>query len=327
MGIEQLSSKNVSDFEPGPQDIHEYDPVDYFRRIVAEDLAPGELRDQTVLRDIDECRGGRPDTLVAGLVNATDADDTYSRRWEHFASRHASEQLIDLAREVADRVVARDGFSAAADQAGMISIWRATRARGVMPEAAAWVEEQSVKAVPVSMRFVNGLYYFWTGRDGGVTTSQDRIKIRRAITDSARSTYVNGTLLANALYPKEPFQILRLITQTGENTTREAFSDWRALAPVLLDGARQHPEILIPELANLAGDRNSGTVGARDVYPPSFAYPYTMERKNVEALFGDRVDELLLLFVQYSGTNAWALRPKEEASKWLEEKGTGGRSA
>jgi hypothetical protein len=327
MGVEQLSRSHVSDFEPGPQDVHEYDPVDYFRRIVAEDLAPGELRDQTVLRDLDEWKAGRPDTLVARLVNATDADDTYARRWEHFASRHASEQLIDVAREAADRVIARDGPSAAADQAGLISIWRATRERGIMPETAAWVEEQSVRAVPVSIRFVNSLYYFWTGHDGRVTTSEDRIKIRRAITDAVRSTHVNGALLAKALYPKEPFQIVRLITETGENTTLKAFSEWRDFAEVLLDGARLHPEILIPELANLAGDRNSGTVGARDVYPPNFAYPYTMERKNVEALFGDRVDELLMLFIKYSGANAWALRPKEEASKWLREKGSGGTSA
>lgn len=327
MGIEQLSRRNVSDFEPGPQDTHEYDPVDYVRRIVAEDLAPGELRDQTVLRDLDEWTAGKRETLVAGLVNATDADDTYSRRWEHFASRHGSEQLIELAGEVADRVVARDGASAAADHPALISIWRATRNYGVMPETAAWVEEQSVKAVPVSMRFVNTLYYFWTGHDGGVTTSQDRIKIRRAITDGVRSTHVNGTLLANALYPKEPFHIVRLITQTGEDSTPAAFSEWSDFAEVLLDGARLHPEILIPELANLAGDRNSGTVGAMDVYPPNFAYPYTMERENVQALFGDRVDELLMLFVQYSGANAWALRPKEEASRWLGGKGTGGTSA
>jgi hypothetical protein len=34
-----------------------------------------------------------------------------------------------------------------------------------------------------------------------------------------------------------------------------------------------------PELANVAGDRNSATRRGKDVYPPSFAYPYTMDTR------------------------------------------------
>ncbi|MGH2437733.1 MAG: hypothetical protein ACRDFA_12185 [bacterium] len=46
MGIEQLSTRTtLGDIASAPQGVHEYDPVDYFRRIVAEDLAPEELRD------------------------------------------------------------------------------------------------------------------------------------------------------------------------------------------------------------------------------------------------------------------------------------------
>ena len=326
MGIEQLSGNGLSDFEAGPQDVHQYDPVDYFRRIVAEDLAPGELRDQTVLRDIDDWKAGRPEALVTGLVKATEEDDTYSRRWEHFAARHPSEQVIDLARQVANRVLERDGRSAVADQAGLISIWRAIRSRAFILETATWVEEQAVKAVPVSLKFTNSLYYFWTGHDGA-TRSQDRIKIRQAITDAVRLHLVNGTLLSKALDPDEPFQLIRLITQYGEQDGPDAYARWKDFADVLLDGGTLQPETMIPELANLAGDRNSGTVGAKKVYPPSFAYPYTMERKKVEALFGDKVDDLLWLFVEYSGTNAWARRPKDEAANWLNERGTSATSA
>jgi hypothetical protein len=43
-------------------------------------------------------------------------------------------------------------------------------------------------------------------------------------------------MLANVLYPSEPFHIFRLITQTGQDTTPHAFAERNDVAAVLLEG-------------------------------------------------------------------------------------------
>ena len=129
------------------------------------------------------------------------------------------------------------------------------------------------------------------------------------------------------LCKNHPYQVGRLITQTGEDNAIEVFRRWQDFAPTLMEGARNHTETVLPELANLAGDSNSGMVAAKDGYPPVFINPYTIDRERVSALFGDHVDELLQFFADYRRDNAWAVRPKAEAQKWLNERRVDGAPA
>jgi hypothetical protein len=75
-GITQLTRGHAANTTTAPQGVHVAEPVDYFSRIVAEEIAPGQIRDQDVLRDIDRWKTDRGGVLVERLVAASDADDT-----------------------------------------------------------------------------------------------------------------------------------------------------------------------------------------------------------------------------------------------------------
>jgi hypothetical protein len=126
------------------------------------------------------------------------------------------------------------------------------------------------------------------------------------------------------LTAREPYMIGRLITQTGADRTAEAFDAWKDYLPqLLLDGAKTHPEALVPEIANLAGDEQSGTVAAGDDYPPIFINRYTIDRGRMAAFFGDRLDEVLNVLASYPGNDPYAARAREAAKNWTDERRRG----
>ena len=67
----------------------------------------------------------------------------------------------------------------------------------------------------------------------------------------------------------------------------------------------------MPELANLAGDEQSGIVAAGGEYPPKFINRYGIDRARMTALLGDRLEEALALLANYTGDNAYAVRAIE----------------
>ena len=109
LGIQQLSEgpRRLS-----PQGVHLSHPVDYFRRIAAEQLDLEELRDQTVLEDIDSWRRARAESLVDRLVAGSDDGNRYADVWLHFSERHATNELTELTSRVVERVLAREGSEA-----------------------------------------------------------------------------------------------------------------------------------------------------------------------------------------------------------------------
>jgi energy-coupling factor transporter ATP-binding protein EcfA2 len=317
LGIEQFSS-HADTVKHGPQSVHAYEPVDYFRRIVAEDLGPAELRDQGVLSDIDAWRDGTNATLVNRMIESN-SDTTYPRRWKHFSTRHTDEDLMRLTEEVVRRLLARDGASANVDHSAIGALlWGAGGNRLRRDTHTEWFRSLVVTAVPVSLRFVNGLYRYWAGNDSLVSYDR-RIDIRRSIIDACRATIRSPDDLVRVLSPEEPFNVRWLLTATGAE--EPDYETWRSyLPPMIVEAGRIAAETITPELAMLAGEGNSLTIAAGGVYPPVFLNPYKIDRQRMSALFGDRLDETLALLADYRGDNAYTLRAKDAAKDWLEER-------
>ncbi len=321
MGITQLSTKDWTSDEKSPQGVHITEPVDYFRRIVAGELSPGEIADQAVLGDIDRWNAGADTALLAGLVASTDEEDQYVLVWEHFAFRHSDDQLAALINEVIDFLLARDGASADAKHTAAIALWRQGHRRFPQDSKSAWLGDLILRAVPVSARMVNGLYHFWTG-DQGIVGEEAQDQIREAVAKSIRLSIQTYDDLARVLpQDRSPYELGRLISQTGRNSTAAAFAEWREhISPLLLEGSRQRPEVFLPELANMAGDRESSLVAAANDYPPIFAGRYRIDRERFEALFGNHSEEALRLLAEYDGQNPYALRAIADARAWLAER-------
>ena len=320
LGIEQLTGRRAVGGRQAPQGVHVSEPVDYFRRITGEELSPGELRDQEVLHDIDNWNAGQSLELVRKLVAATEENESYSGVWEHFSDRHTEQQLADLTSQVAAAVLARDGVRAAADHRALIALWRRCNRRFTKDEYAIWLQNLMLTGIPVSLEFVNSLFYYWTG-DHGIVTGAASTTIRDAAAEALRATVRSGDALASRLNPEHPYQVGRFITQTGRQIDAATFGQWRDyFSAILIDGARRNPDVVMPEIANLAGDAESGMVAAKEQYPPAFINRYRMDRERMEALFGGDLNQVLALLAEYTGENPWALRAKDEATAWLQER-------
>jgi hypothetical protein len=319
LGVKQLTENGIRSTPMSPQDVSESEPVDYFRRIVAEELSPSELRDQTVLRDIDAWKNSRSGPLLQRLTSATESKDEYARLWEHFSDRHTEAELVQLVDGVVSLLKKRDGRAAAADHRGLIGLWRRCNRRLQRNQHAEWLRRLILNAIPVSLRLATGLYHYWTG-NYGIVDDAVREDIRRSIVEKVRTTFRSGSELAKVLTPREPYLIGHLITQTGADRSTGAFDAWKDYLPgLLLDGARTDPEVVVPELANLAGDDQSGIVAAGNDYPPIFVNRYTIDRARVTALFGEQLSDVLDALASYGGDDPYAVRARAAAKGWLEE--------
>ena len=113
-----------------------------------------------------------------------------------------------------------------------------------------------------------------------------------------------------------------MITETGERSDAARFAEWRDyLGPILIGGAKTHPDVVLPEIANLAGDEQSGLVAGRDDYPPRFVHGYGINRERVLALFGEELtDRILEMIAGYRGDNPYVVRAIDAARQWQSER-------
>ena len=318
LGIKQLEKDPIVTSPASPQGVHVQEPVDYFSRIVAEELSPNELRDQDVLQHIERWKSGQREILVDRLVSATGDNRHYGEIWEHFSERHTEADLIALTELVVARLLKEGGSSAAADHPAILALWRRCNRRFQRNQHTEWLADLIVSAVPLSLSLVDGLFYYWTGQYG-IVDDAGKVAVRQSISKALRAKIRSADELARTLTKERPYTISSLIM--AQNGT-QAIKRWRDyFAPLLIDGARFHPDVILPQLANLAGDDKSHTMAA-GADPPIFINRYKIDQERLKVLFRDRLDEALGLLAGYSGTDVYALRAKDDASAWLKERST-----
>lgn len=318
--IKRFTNDAAIDITTSPQGVHVDHPTDYFSRIASEGLGPEEIRDQAVLGDIERWQTDRDDILIHTLVAASEGDEQYARVFQHFSFLLSESELMKLTEGVVAKLLARDGPAARGNHPAILALWVTCSRRPQRRHFKDWIQDLIVSAVPTSLHLVNELYYYWTGRDGVVPPTQRGV-IRRAVVEAVRDSIHTSRDLTRVLARKNPYTIMILITQTDVDTTASAYEAWRDFfPPLLIDGAKHDPEIIIPELANLAGDEQSGQRALGPEYPPVFVRRYKIDRERMTVLFGGRLDEALTLLAEYDGDNAYAIRAKDDAESWLRER-------
>ena len=320
LGIRQLREGPILSGTDSPQGVRVAEPTDYFGRILAEEISSDELRDQIVLRDVERWQSERDATLVTRLVGAAEGCERYALVWEHFSSRQSEAELLAITEAVVASVLERDGASADGGHPALKALWSACTGRLPMDRHTDWIRDLILSAVPKSLNLVNDLYSWWTG-DHGIVTVSEKTRIRADVVKEVREVVRTGCDLATVLAPEHPYLILLFVTQAGAETDVSVYRGWRDYLPsILIDGAGQEPESVVPELANLVGDEQSAHTAGGSQHPPVFLRRYKIDRERMTALFGERIEEALLLLAEYDGTNPYASRAKDDASAWLAER-------
>ena len=97
LGLRRLSPDRTIPVQSLPQGIHNDGPVDYLGRILAGRIPPGEIRDQEVLRDIENWKSSGSAQMLKRLVDSTPDSSRYVEIWEQYANRLSEDQLVEIA--------------------------------------------------------------------------------------------------------------------------------------------------------------------------------------------------------------------------------------
>ena len=320
LGLRQLTNAPPQVATPSRQGIHPQDPVDYFARIVAEELDPNELRDQEVLQHTEQWKNGQPRKLVERLVPAAGDDDHYARVWSYLVVEADETDLINLTELVVDRLLTVHGASASVGHPALTSLWGKCGRLLTKNRHSQWLVDLIERAVPTSLPLVTGLFYYWTGKYG-IVDEANKATIRDAVSNAVRTRLKRPDDLVQVLSEEHPASILNFIaTLNGPR----GYEEWgKCFAPLLIGAAKDHADLILSELAILVGDEESHERQA-SLRSPVFFNRYKIDRERMATFFEDQIDEALVLLSGYDGANPYASRAKDDASAWLSERDSGG---
>jgi hypothetical protein len=249
----------------------------YWRRVISGSFDPGDVRDQTVLRDLREWNQSREpeSSLVSGLCSSKE----YCGVWEHLAPWYwrasipqmmaltpqvisNAEQVLLLSQQVIARICKEQGSAASGDGQGFHSVWRC--ANQCVPHTEsnqAWLKDRITEAMPVSLALVNSLFHYWGSSRFSILRQEDRDEVRRHVLQSAQKQLSTALQLKKVVHPKYPYSIYQLVFDPGEDdqpTVHRDIESWKWLGPLLLESLRQGDTTIVLEICHLvSGGRSS----------------------------------------------------------------------
>ena len=160
LGIKQLTSNRSLSIGADHQSVRDTGATDYFRRILQEQLLPGDVRDQEVLSDIEQWKRDRSGPMFSRLFGAGEERSRYIQVWETFAWRIEDDDLFELADGLIEETLKTDRAGASMQQsAALLATWRRLNRRGQHAKAVDWLRKAIFRSLPVSLRFADDLLY------------------------------------------------------------------------------------------------------------------------------------------------------------------------
>jgi hypothetical protein len=287
-----LGTQVCTDTPTRPQGVNHTAPTDYWRRVLAESLSPGDIRDQDVLRAIDDwSEFPNVDRL---LVQRLCSDQLFAAIWEHFSWRVKDDDLLKLASQLFGTILDQDGAKASARHPAVLALWRSCRRLSQNRDRVPWFESMIRSAMSRSLLFAVELYDYWGFLRHGFVSTEERNHLREAMVDEARRRYhlSDPQSLVDVLYKDCPYALRWFILPTDNEQLPSLLrnpADWRWFGPVILAAARSAPDETIPHVAALVCDH-------KDRNGPKSHPVLILER--VQEIFGNQSRELLMLLAR-----------------------------
>ncbi len=255
LGILQLrSGKGIGPAE-APQGVRHGEPVDYFRRVLARTLAPGQVRDQEVLSDIPRWKASSDGSMFERLSVRTEPSDQYLRVWEHFAYNFSDAELLQLADELIELELRDNGAASAIDRPGLLSVWRRCMAQLSYDSYAPWLAATVNRVLGVSLHFANDLFSYFSSEKVARLSPEKRLEVRKSFVQAVQATVTSPGALLSRLSAQHPHALYRLIL--GPHGERlEPLRDWTWLGRIIADAVKQDPGAMAPHLVSLVSEFN-----------------------------------------------------------------------
>ncbi len=263
--------------QPRPQGV-QYER--HWQRALNENIAADEVRDQTVICDIQQwIENPVPD---AALVTGICSNARYSNVWEDLAYRFFSDdrdRILRLCQQVLGLIRQQHGAEASSDSQGFIPIWRyANRHAGHVEANAQWLEDQITEAASVSLELVNSLWHYWGAGNYTILRPEDRDRVRRHIIEVLQRQLITPEALVQITHPKFRYVFYQLVFDPGDHAPVQAGPEaWGWMGSVLLAGLQSGQVTTAIGVCSL--------VAARD--GSSRREPPTADLELIRAFFGN----------------------------------------
>ena len=276
-----------------PQGVIHSRPTDYWIRLNREELVRDEIPDQIVLHAQQDWKRNHDQAVYQGLrlPEAIFRIEGFAAIFEHFGNSLNGHEILSLAGGVFE-LIRKEGESLpkGAHYFGFIELWRLSVDQPVS-EHDDWVLAEIRKAVPISLRFANELYYYWRNRDHSSVSSKNKTPaLRDGFVEAARQAYENNSqVLIDALNPGYMYDIQHLMIYYSEpDGGGPGFdpAEWKWLANVLLEAGKMNPQVIVPQLACILSNEAS-------TFQEGFTYSLHEERLN--SLFDEERSNALKL--------------------------------
>lgn len=304
LGVEQLRVPRARN--PGadlcPQGIHLDGPPDYLSRIEFGQIRGDEVRDQSVLRDIEYARQGNCNLIAQRLVRSTELGDDYRPIWDRF---HAppKEDLIKIIDHVIDTLVEQYGPDINPVYPLLVTLGNKAQSRSVFDrdsDLEDWLASRASRCVCESLSLSCGLLRFCNLvrnrlEDSNYESHFVQI-ILRVIATRIRS-YGQLEKALSIEYPTATLILLGHISDPSEvKETR--------LIPLLIQGAKSRDPKVILQLANLLAHNPPSLPTPTDMGSTDAMADARINRERLQLLFGGNESSVLRTLSLYSGSNA-----------------------
>lgn len=242
-----------------PQGVRHAAPTDYWIRFNAEHIEQSVIPDQQVLHAIATWKQNHASVAFRGETLAVELfkNSMLSSKVEQFGSIFLrGEDVQALASALFEVMISRLDVKANRDSCeAFIALWRVYLDLNVSQEKhSGWISPEILKALPVSLRFANDLYYFWRHKDHNAVSfkgEQRSPEIRTPAIEKAKELFSDSpTRLVEVLDPDFMFSIFHfavLYSSSAEGGDGFRPEDWRWLADALVKAGQQNSRRALPQ--------------------------------------------------------------------------------
>ena len=303
------------------QDVSHARPTDYWIRLNKGEVSHDDIRDQVVIHAMNDWKEEHGKAVYKGLnlPAALFQIGDFADKVEQFGLLLDGKDVRSLAEELF-AIILKEGGQLRKEEhyPGFIELWRLSLDKPVEWHDQ-WVLDEMHKALPISLRFANELYYYWRNHDHAMVSTRGHTPaLRNGFITAAKKVYIGSSdTLLKAIDPYYIYDINRFISYCSESDgggTNFETKEWHWLLNILLAAGEKNPQVMIPQIVALVVKEQRLTEG----------FSYELDEVRLKEFFGEDRQKAMLLLLKEIDISRFDISDKERiqfaqqaAIKWL----------